>query len=920
MDRKYVFLLHVFIGISATYGQLRTVYLGCFEDLSKTPDLSYGPYKHPFMTPSKCLDYCRGGNPDELNFTLSAVQNRINCFCGFQSKFKRVQESNCNEPCGGDVNTMCGGVWYNAIYRTEIETNTSQIPGQWTTIVNKATVSPHRRSYSSMVYMQEQPSGTESLIIFGGQTNHYVYVEDNNGTATEYVIDDTVRFNDLWKFDIDRERWIILHNGSGIAPSKRSDHVAIVYGFPPKLYIYAGCNSTGDFLNDVWEFNFESATWRLILDGEVKPSPKPRAGASAFVLRNQMIMFAGITTGYSSLNSVWTLNLETFIWDRLCNCSHSPRPRWGSAGIALPNDNSMLISFGVGECSEKDKLGDVWKFHLDTLKWEIFSSGSRPWDSVNKVWTGDLPSSRTDHVAIATSENNMIIYGGTNGNSMGDIWGFNTETRTWELLPSGVESPYNRSGSSAVVTRGGMVIFGGSYNEEIFFNDVWMWSISSCTFGEPGDRGYIGHYIGGSLLVIWILVFIAVFKNYLPRKLKYLKRKTVEETHVTDISVFRVSNEVRKQEQKVRKELEESMEMIDVPENRVNQFDKLPDELVVKIFVYLRGNELARSGVVCRRFCRLVDDHVIWKTLCTQWEETSEKTPRNFYIDRYQLYLKQKQETQIYRYLLYFRSTYSVYFVLFLFSWFAAFIGFKVDRFLNWSWFYIFIPLWIIEAIFLFGCSALIFSRLKRFPYFQKAFRRAFPLFTANKIAYLISTILLSFDCFTIFLALKLDEIINWGWWVVSIPLIIFLVVTSAVPIILMIRKGRIWSIFWSFFLCLSIDITCTMVISKLAQSIKVDWCLLFLPWWISDIFALVCAICMCMEHHSKRAGWLVTAVFCLYLTSSVSFRSLMCVNLSNSCGDPISHPLTLILLSFHVFLVAVGFPLSQFVKKRFNK
>lgn len=58
------------------------------------------------------------------------------------------------------------------------------------------------------------------------------------------------------------------------------------------------------------------------------------------------------------------------------------------------------------------------------------------------------------------------------------------------------------------------------------------------------------------------------------------------------------------------------MDELTIVENnthKVNHFNKLPDELVMKILNYLEGYEITRVNMVCCRFYRLANDTMYWK-------------------------------------------------------------------------------------------------------------------------------------------------------------------------------------------------------------------------------------------------------------------------------------------------------------------
>jgi len=130
-------------------------------------------------------------------------------------------------------------------------------------------------------------------------------------------------------------------------------------------------------------------------------------------------------------------------------------------------------------------------------------------------------------------------------------------------------------------------------------------------------------------------------------------------------------------------------------------------------------------------------------------------------------------------------------------------------------------------------------------------------------------------------------------------------------------RKGWKWSLFWGLNFALSYAMTICLCVARIEGQVIEDWCLLFLPWWISDVFALVLVISMCMELHSAHSGWILTLIYAGYVSCSITFRSLLCVNLGSVCGDPITYSYNLILINVHIFVIFFGVPLILLVRHR---
>ncbi|XP_062504844.1 uncharacterized protein LOC134181591 [Corticium candelabrum] len=88
-----------------------SVYLGCFED-SADRHFKYQAPSSNTMTPDMCKDLCY-----QKGYSYYALQYYRECFCDNNFKgYARKSEGDCNTPCDGDKNTVCGGGWRMNVY------------------------------------------------------------------------------------------------------------------------------------------------------------------------------------------------------------------------------------------------------------------------------------------------------------------------------------------------------------------------------------------------------------------------------------------------------------------------------------------------------------------------------------------------------------------------------------------------------------------------------------------------------------------------------------------------------------------------------------------------------------------------------------------------------------------------------------
>ena len=91
--------------------------LGCFRDQGDPNgtggrDLNGHAFNGPNMTGAVCRAECA-----RRGFAYAGTQYSTWCFCGNQYG-KSGEASNCNMPCAGNAQEICGGAWANSVSRT----------------------------------------------------------------------------------------------------------------------------------------------------------------------------------------------------------------------------------------------------------------------------------------------------------------------------------------------------------------------------------------------------------------------------------------------------------------------------------------------------------------------------------------------------------------------------------------------------------------------------------------------------------------------------------------------------------------------------------------------------------------------------------------------------------------------------------
>lgn len=71
----------------------------------------------------------------------------------------------------------------------------------------------------------------------------------------------------------------------------------------------------GKYLNDLWQFKFESKKWQILSDG-FNNGPVARANSAATALNGKFILFGG-GNGAMKFNDLWEFDLKEKLWKEI---------------------------------------------------------------------------------------------------------------------------------------------------------------------------------------------------------------------------------------------------------------------------------------------------------------------------------------------------------------------------------------------------------------------------------------------------------------------------------------------------------------------------------------------------------------------------------------------------------------------------
>ena len=218
------------------------------------------------------------------------------------------------------------------------------------------------------IFHQDSPEGRHShsgeiwknnYIIFGGDANTLDY-----------------NFDEIWIFNFENKKWNELTlNCIGSIPTCRSYHTCNINPKLSILYIFGGIlnsNQNEIHLDDLYSLTLEDGLMWKKIENKIKPSKRRSHSSILSKNKNSFFIFGGFGGNKKNeknfLNDLWNFNFENEIWNeiKLKNDLILPNPRrYFSISFDI-NENGFFI---FGGYSNKFKVeNDLWKLEFNNFE------------------------------------------------------------------------------------------------------------------------------------------------------------------------------------------------------------------------------------------------------------------------------------------------------------------------------------------------------------------------------------------------------------------------------------------------------------------------------------------------------------------------------------------------------------------------
>jgi N-acetylneuraminic acid mutarotase len=111
----------------------------------------------------------------------------------------------------------------------------------------------------------------------------------------------------FYSLDLKSLKWEVIHS-RGEVPVTRDDHTAVLY--EGSMVIFGGFVD-GERTNDIYRYYFKDNKWEKVAVLGMD-APLPRAGHSALVYADSMVIFGGRDEDNNKLNDLWLFNFTSY--------------------------------------------------------------------------------------------------------------------------------------------------------------------------------------------------------------------------------------------------------------------------------------------------------------------------------------------------------------------------------------------------------------------------------------------------------------------------------------------------------------------------------------------------------------------------------------------------------------------------------
>ena len=364
---------------------------------------------------------------------------------------------------------------------------------------------------------------------------------------------------------------------------RRHFHSAVTY--QDSMYVFGG--KSNGYWNDLWRFDIENNVWsKEIPDPSTKP-PTRRYGHTGVVYDDAMCIFAGFDSDSWVCDDVWRYTFKDKKWNQIkVRGDLKPQCRFHHSAAVDGTEGEMYVFGGCGD--KKEPLGDLWAFNFKKSKWREIIKPSLP----DITW----PSPRYGHSMVIPNPGAMYIYGGYNKIiGLDEFYGYDISNEQWVSIiaddcshytPGTINSTTRERQIKGEATTGRRAPRASFFHSMIGTRNLLVIFGGRDTAGYPTNEMWVLRPVRSSATTLGIVSSLI---------------SSAEKQAVTSKAGRKGKGDKLKWNQE---ELQNIMNAM---------LDILPNEVYQLIFQHLDPVALCQTTSVCRRWCDLSKDPLLWE-------------------------------------------------------------------------------------------------------------------------------------------------------------------------------------------------------------------------------------------------------------------------------------------------------------------
>ncbi|KAI8335401.1 hypothetical protein BC941DRAFT_355605 [Chlamydoabsidia padenii] len=201
------------------------------------------------------------------------------------------------------------------------------------------------------------------------------------------------------------------------------------------------------------------------------PNNRKLFSATYAASANKIYIYGGASSEQQVYSDLWVMDGSTAAFTQL----PAYYARYGHTG-SMTSDGKLVIIGGSIRTGAQDSLASMAVL-------TIFDTTSNKWSTVNT--TGAIPSPRSDHSAVITSDDKIIVLGGDSNSAprykqfTRSVAILDTKTWTWTIPNMQGIPPSARSYGSAAILDGQHVTFAFGSALNVHYNDINVMDVSA---------------------------------------------------------------------------------------------------------------------------------------------------------------------------------------------------------------------------------------------------------------------------------------------------------------------------------------------------------------------------------------------------------------------------------------------------------